>query len=279
MKIARTQLTVLCENSVDGPFGLIGEHGWSLLAEIRGRKILFDTGQGLGIMNNSMRLGKDLSNIDMLVLSHGHYDHTSGIPEVAGLNNGLEVMCHGDVFLPRYWVKDGNERFIGMVHRREYLESLGCRFCLYSEFTEILPGVFITGEVPRITDFESMDPHMEIESGGKRIQDPLRDDLSLILDTPRGLLVVLGCAHAGLINILLHVRRNLPGKKIDTVIGGTHLGFAKDTQFERTVKELQAFEIKRLGASHCTGLANSARLASILGDRFFHASVGIAVKA
>ncbi len=282
MKDSPVQLTVLCENSVAGPFGLIGEHGWSILIEMRGRKILFDTGQGIGILNNSMRLGKDLAGLDMLILSHGHYDHASGIPQVAGLNANLQVLCHQDVFLPRFWVKDGDHRFIGMIHRRPFLESLGCRFRFYSEFTEIVPGVYITGEVPRITDFEKPDPHMEIEieENGKitRVQDPLRDDLSLVIDTPLGLVVVLGCAHAGLINILSHVQKNLPGKKIHTVIGGTHLGFAEDSQFDQTLKELEAFGIKRLGASHCTGLLNSARLASKLGERFFYASVGVKIE-
>ncbi len=282
MKGAPLKITVLCENSVAGPFGLIGEHGWAILLELRGRKILFDTGQGIGILNNSMRLRKDLGALDMLVLSHGHYDHASGIPQVAGLNANLKVLCHKDVFLPRYWVKDGDERFIGMIHRRPFLESLGCHFRFYSEFTEIVPGIYLTGEVPRITDFEKPDPHMEIEieENGKitRVQDPLMDDLSLVVDTPSGLVVVLGCAHAGLINILSHVQKNLPGKKIHTVMGGTHLGFAEDTQFHQTLKELEAFEIKRLGASHCTGLSNSARLASRLGDRFFNASVGVKIE-
>ncbi len=282
MKGPNLELTVLCENSVTGPFGLIGEHGWSVLIKIRGRQILFDTGQGLGIVNNSQVLGQDLSRTELLILSHGHYDHASGIPMVAAKCSSLPIVCHKDVFLSRYWVKDGVKRYIGIVHERNYLESLGCDFRFYSRFTEILPGVFITGEVPRVTDFEPPDPHMVKETNqgtGKRLeQDPLKDDLSLIIDTPSGLLVVLGCAHAGLINILEHIRSNLPDKQIHTVIGGTHLGFAGKEQFERTLLELDAYSIKRLGASHCTGLLNSARLYCSLGERFFHAGVGTTIE-
>ncbi len=282
MKKNDLELTVLCENSVAGPFGLIGEHGWSVLIEVRGRTILFDTGQGLGIINNSRRLGKDLSKVDLLVLSHGHYDHASGIPQVLSLKAFLPVICHPDVFVPRYWRKDNVRRFIGMFHNRDYLESLGCKFCFYTSFSEILPGIYITGEVPRTTDFELPDPHMEIEieEAGEKItkQDPLKDDLSMVVDTPSGLIVILGCAHAGLINILRHIRSHLPNKKIHTVIGGTHLGFATDEQFERTVEAIREFDIKRIGASHCTGLTNSARLFCRLKERFFHASVGVTLK-
>ncbi len=282
MDKASLGITVLCENSVAGPFGLIGEHGWSALLEVRGRTILFDTGQGLGIINNSMRLNKDLSKIDMLVLSHGHYDHASGIPQVASLKQHLPIVCHPDIFLSRYWSKDGARRFIGMIHAREYLESLGCKFHFHTTFSEILPGIFVTGEVPRVTDFEPPDPHMEIEieENGKKIakQDPLKDDLSLIVDTPSGLVVVLGCAHAGLVNILHHVRSHLPNKRIHTVIGGTHLGFATDEQFERTLEAIDEFGIERVGASHCTGLTNSARLFCHLEERFFHACVGVSIE-
>lgn len=276
------ELTVLCENSVAGPFGLIGEHGWSVLVEVRGRMILFDTGQGQGLINNSLKLNKDLSRVDALVLSHGHYDHASGIPQIASLKKSLPIYCHPDVFIPRFWAKDGSRRFIGMIHRKNYLESIGCNFRFFTSFTEIFPGIYITGEVPRVTDFEPPDPHMEIEveKDGKIIveQDPLRDDLSMVVDTPSGLVIILGCAHAGLINILHHVRSKLPNKKIHTVIGGTHLGFAKTEQLERTIKELDDFGIERLGASHCTGLANSARLFGKLKERFFYASVGVIVK-
>ncbi len=281
MNNVNLELTVLCENSVAGPFGLIGEHGWSALVELRGRKILFDTGQGLGILNNATRLGKDLSSIDLLVLSHGHYDHASGIPQVASVAAPLTVICHPDVFVSRYWSKDGARRYIGMIHRRDHLESLGCRFKFYREFSEILPGIHVTGEVPRVTDFEPPDPHMEIkhqgENGTEFSQDPLLDDLTLVVDTPKGLLVLLGCAHAGLINILTHIKKHLPDKKIHTVIGGTHLGFADKNQFDRTLRELNAFQIERLGASHCTGLQNAARLYCELGDKFFHAAVGTKV--
>jgi 7,8-dihydropterin-6-yl-methyl-4-(beta-D-ribofuranosyl)aminobenzene 5'-phosphate synthase len=144
-----------------------------------------------------------------------------------------------------------------------------------TEFTEIFPQIYLTGEVPRVTDFEPPDATMKIRAtSGEWAQDELRDDLSLVVATEKGLVVVLGCAHAGLINILTHVTAKLPGQPIYTVIGGTHLGFADPSQMDATVAALHQFGVQRLGASHCTGLANSARLQQVFGDRFFFAAAG-----
>ncbi|RUM89690.1 MAG: MBL fold metallo-hydrolase [Thermodesulfatator sp.] len=277
--IKECKITVLCENSVAGPFGLTGEHGWAAYVEADGLKILFDTGQGQGIIGNSLILGTDLREIDSIVLSHGHYDHTSGLPGVVQLRGPVPVFAHPDIFLERYWSRGQVRRHIGIRFTRAWLEALGCKFEFRSGFSEIYPGVFITGQVPRVTDFEPPDPDMKVpgDDGKHMVQDQLRDDLSMVVDTASGLFVILGCAHAGLVNILKWCSENLPGRPFHTVIGGTHLGFAKKEQFDKTLAALDEFEIKRLGASHCTGLENSSRLFCALGDRFFHASVGTVI--
>ena len=269
------QLTVLCENSVAVPHGLVGEHGWAVHLETATHRLLLDTGQGLGLLNNSRALDIDLRRLDGIVISHGHYDHTSGLADVLTLCGGADVYMHPDGFTDRYWLKDGQCREIGIRHKRGYLEALGARFVPVREFAEILPGIHVTGEVPRVTDFEPPDPTMKIRGAdGSWLQDELRDDLSLVVETERGLTVVLGCAHAGLINILTHVRTQLPGRPIHMVIGGTHLGFADPRQFEATVDALRQFGIERLGASHCTGLANCGRLQQAFGEQFFFAAAG-----
>ncbi len=277
--VRQCKVTVLCENSVAGPFGLTGEHGWAAYIEADGTRILFDTGQGQGLVPNSVILKKALDRIDFIVLSHGHYDHTSGLPKAVQLRGEVPVFAHPDVFLDRYWAREGQKRHIGIRFRRSWLESLGCRFELRTDFTEIHPGIYLTGEVPRVTDFEPPDPNMKVpaKDGSEMVQDQLRDDMSMVVDTPSGLVVILGCAHAGLVNILKWCARNLPGRPFDTVIGGTHLGFAGTDQFEKTLSALEDFQIRRLGASHCTGLENSSRLYCALGENFFHASVGVTV--
>ena len=269
------QLTVLCENSVAVPHGLMGEHGWAVHIATGSHNVLLDTGQGLGLLNNSRVLGVDLTRLDGVVISHGHYDHASGLPDLLSVSGGIDVYLHPEAFVDRYWFKDGQSREIGIRHKQGYLESLGAHLRPVAAFTEIFPGIYLTGEVPKVTDFEPPDATMKVRAAdGSWQQDELRDDLSLVVDTEKGLVIVLGCAHAGLINILTHVNAMLPDRPIHMVIGGTHLGFADQRQFDATVTALESFGVQRLGASHCTGLANCARLQHLFGERFFFAAAG-----
>ncbi len=270
------RLTILCENTVAQPFGLLGEHGFACYLETPEGKYLFDTGQGQTLVPNARALGKDLADIDALLISHGHYDHTGGLPQALEESNYLNVYGHPDIFTARYWDIQGQRRYVGIPYQRDYLESLGAHFCLHRDLQEIGPGVYLTGEIPRRTSFEKGDDNQLAVAPDGTIQQPdlVVDDLSMVVDSPKGLIVVLGCAHAGLVNILHYVSEQFEGKRIYAVIGGTHLGFAEAEQFEETLKVLDHFQIEKIGVSHCTGLPKAAQLASYLGERFFFASVG-----
>ncbi len=275
MQQKNIDITVLCENSVAGPFGIIGEHGWAVGITTSTSRLLFDTGQGLGIINNSNLLNFDLEKIDRIVLSHGHYDHCSGLPLVLPVTGTIDVHLHKDGFGRRCHRYKGTVRDIGIQDEQSRLESLGAHFIFNRDFTCIDKGIYLSGEIPRVTSFEMPDPRLVRENDCKELlQDQLLDDQTLIIDSTAGLILILGCAHAGLINILLYVQKCLPDRPIHTIIGGTHLGFAGDTQFTETVAALQHFDIQCLAASHCTGLERSAQLAQIFADRFRFAPVG-----
>lgn len=276
----RIRLTILCENSVANPFSLLGEHGFACYLETPHGCYLFDTGQGHALAHNARLLKKDLAAIKALLLSHGHYDHTGGLPQVLECSEGLDVHGHPDIFSSRFWEVGGQRRYLGIPFQRDYLESLGARFHLENELKKIGPGVYLTGEIPRRNPLEQGDPAQTLMTATGEIQrpDPVNDDLSLVIDSPAGLILVLGCAHAGLVNILEYVTEKFDGQRIHAIIGGTHLGFAGEEQFEKTIEAIEHHRIDKLGVSHCTGMARAAQLSAHFGDRFFFGSVGTALE-
>jgi len=270
----KSKITVLCENSVGMPFGGIGEHGFACFIETEHGNYLFDTGQGLGISQNAILLKKNLKSIKAILISHGHYDHTGGLPAVLRQCGPVPVHGHPEIFIERFYGEA--RRAIGIPFRRSFLESLGADFRFSRELCEIAPDLFLTGEIPRRTTFEKGDPQMtaKLADGSERCPDPLNDDLSLVIDSPKGLVVILGCAHAGMVNILDHVMEKFSRDRIYAVIGGTHLGFSSDEQFTQTLAAIDRYNIEKLGVSHCTGLEKSALLYARMPERFFFACVG-----
>jgi 7,8-dihydropterin-6-yl-methyl-4-(beta-D-ribofuranosyl)aminobenzene 5'-phosphate synthase len=263
------------------PFGAIGEHGFACFIETAQGNYLFDTGQGLGILPNARALKKDLTTIAAVMISHGHYDHSGGLPAVLQVRGPVDVYGHPDMFIQRIWSGQGQRRFIGVPYRREYLASLGANFRLSSRLTEIGPGLFLTGEIPRISGFEKGDANMTaiLPSGEHCHPDPLKDDLSLIIDSDKGLIIVLGCAHAGTVNIIDYVLKQMNRNRIYAMIGGTHLGFSSDEQFEQTLAVIEQTQIEHMGVSHCTGLEKASLLHARLKKRFFFGTVGSVLEA
>ncbi|MGC7882683.1 MBL fold metallo-hydrolase [Desulforudis sp. 1031] len=274
----RLKITVLVENTVGVPLELVGEWGLALLMETPDAKILFDTGAQGHVVTNAALLGVDLPTVDALVLSHGHYDHTGGLKAFLQARGRLPVYAHPHLFdshcstVPR-------RRYIGVPFRWLELESLGADFVWVSEPREIAPGLWVSGEVPRRTAFEKGDARLvvwEDPQNGTAQPDPLRDDMSLYAVTPAGLVVILGCAHAGVVNIIEHAREVTGVDKVYGIIGGTHLGPVDEEQRRTTIDYLHKLNLRFLAANHCTGLPTMATLAQIFGPRFKYAPAGAA---
>ena len=267
------RITILCDNTAGFVPEIIGEHGFAALIEKREGNYLFDTGQGIGLKNNALILEKDLRSVKKLILSHGHRDHTGGLLSLIEICPGVEVCAHPDIFLKRFSIRNINgkevKRPIGAKFSSRDLKQRGARIELHRELFPIAKGLYLTGEVPRLTPFEEGDLQLYKKEGDQLEPDPVLDDQSLILKTTRGLIVLLGCAHSGLINILHHIREIFPKDRIHVIIGGTHLGFLNPEQRQKTIEALQYFDFDRIGPAHCTGQKAASELFQAFPDRFF----------
>lgn len=270
----RRRITILCDNTVGPISGTIGEHGFAALVEWEGGALLFDTGRGEGLLRNAQRMNRDLRRVEAVVLSHGHYDHTGGLWPLLSACGGKTVHAHPGIFDRRYRVKEGEPSLsIGIPYGAEFLVGQGARFDLSAGFRGVAPGVFLTGEVPRATPFETGDTGLCCDEAGCAA-DPIRDDQSLVIRTERGLVLLLGCCHAGLVNTMAWARQQTGVAEVDAVIGGTHLGFCGQGQLDGTVAELRRSGVRRIVGGHCTGFAAAARLAQEFPGRFHPSSVG-----
>jgi 7,8-dihydropterin-6-yl-methyl-4-(beta-D-ribofuranosyl)aminobenzene 5'-phosphate synthase len=268
------RVTTLSENTAN--YGFLAEWGLSILVEVDGLRILMDTGLSFSTAHNAKLMGIDLSTIDRIVLSHGHADHTGGLREVLKIKGEVEVIAHPDIWAPKYVRRDGEkeEQYNGIPFSRVELESLGARFNLAKEPIHITEHVMTTGEIPMLSSYEDIEDNLFVKEGSVLQPDKLADDLALVIDTEFGLVVILGCAHRGIVNTLRHAQ-NLTGKNlVYAAIGGTHLFRASDERIERTIADLKDMGIQRMGVSHCTGFYASARLAREFGDIFFLNNAG-----
>jgi 7,8-dihydropterin-6-yl-methyl-4-(beta-D-ribofuranosyl)aminobenzene 5'-phosphate synthase len=269
------KITVLIENSVGVliPTGLCGEHGLSLWIEYEGHNILFDTGQTGRVVENAIRLGINLKNADAIILSHGHYDHTGGLkPVLEFIGKPIDIYAHKDIFSLHY--ASLGDRYIGIPFRKEELEGLGTNFRWIKEPTEIFPNMWLSGEVPRKTTFEKIDERLYIKDGDKKIPDPILDDMSLFIKTPKGLVIILGCAHSGVVNIIEHAKEVTGVNKIYAIIGGTHLEPVGGKQLEETFVYLAKLNFSLLSANHCTGLKVTSKFKEIFGNKFKFGTTG-----
>jgi 7,8-dihydropterin-6-yl-methyl-4-(beta-D-ribofuranosyl)aminobenzene 5'-phosphate synthase len=267
------KITTLAENTA-GP-NTLGEWGLSMFVEADGQRILFDTGAGVAAVNNAGLMKVDLAGVDRIVLSHGHYDHTGGLMEVLKRSGGKEIIAHPDVWASKYGSLDSTtKRYAGIPFAREALEVMAANFNLSREPVKLSEHITTTGEVPMVTDYEIIEQYLAVLEGGEMKQDPLDDDLALVIDAEYGLVVILGCAHHGIVNTLLQAQKVTGKELIYAAIGGTHLVHASAERLEKTAAALKEMGVQYLGASHCTGFRAAAYLAREFGECFFQNNSG-----
>ena len=268
------QLTTLCENTVSGP-GFTAEWGWSIYVQSDGLNILFDTGADIAAVKNADKLGIDLKASNAIILSHSHQDHTGGLREVLKRTDHPEILAHPALWIPKYKKRkpDQPAEFNGIPYRMEEIEKQA-DLKLSPEPVRLSDTVMTTGEVAFTTDFESVDAGFFVKDNGDLRPDDFPDDLALIIKTSEGLVIVLGCAHRGMINTIRHARKITGEERVRAVIGGTHLFPKKKPQVLKTIEALKEIGVGNIGVSHCTGIDAAMQFAEAFGDRFFFNNAG-----
>jgi 7,8-dihydropterin-6-yl-methyl-4-(beta-D-ribofuranosyl)aminobenzene 5'-phosphate synthase len=276
------KITVVVDNTVPisakSPF--LAEHGFSLLIEHAGKKILFDAGQSQAVVQNLSLLKVHPAEIDALVLSHGHYDHAGGFYHL--VQHGKKqypLYAHSGIFTMRYSTAGGIRQYIGVPHTKEQLSALGVDWQLGETPREIAPKLWFSGHIPRQTSYEHGDTRLvTCSSDCCDCQDPMEDDISLFYKTDKGLIVVGGCTHSGLVNTVVHGFAVTGTKRLVGWVGGTHLGPVTQQQQEDTMQRMEQWAPEFILAGHCTGFPMMAELSRRFGSKFIPAFVSASIE-
>ena len=224
----------------------------------------------------------DLRAIEAIVLSHGHYDHTGGLAAVLTRmhKKQVRIIAHPNLWNLKYGggPKKGEYRYVGIPFREEELQRLGASFELTTEPTWLTDDVVASGEEPMTTEYEAVAANLCVKQGATYSRDALADDQSVYIRTELGLVIILGCAHRGMVNIVRHAQTLMQTNDVYMILGGTHLGPAPEEQVTRTVEALKAIGVRWLGVSHCTGQKVAAKLSRKLGDSFFFNGTGTMIR-
>ena len=246
------RITILVDNQA--PAELIAEHGFSLWIESGRERILLDTGRGTALEENARALGIKLANADILILSHGHYDHTGGISAVLKHSPRVNVCCHEGSLQFRCSIRGGvvkpNQMPPGSAAALKALPA-GQRFWVHSPLL-LTPRIGLTGPIPRETGYEDPGGSFYLDSQGSR-PDMVEDEIALWIKTADGPVICVGCCHAGLVNTLTCICRLSGESRIRAILGGFHLSNADERRLELTVDALRSFAPTLIVPCHCTG--------------------------
>ena len=280
------RITTLVENSLSmkdlSNENLKAEWGLSYHIKTAKKNILFDTGRSGMVVENAGHLGIDLKDLDLIVLSHGHLDHSGGLRDVLlSIKKDIDVIVHPEVFSKKFVDIPGmGKRYTNMPFCREELERLGANFLEELNPYYLTDKILTTGEVPLTTDFEKIS-YGKINryiDANPPVEDTLLDDQAVVLITEKGLVIILGCAHRGIINTIVYARKITGIDKVYAVIGGAHLHDAPSERLQKTISCLIDMNIALIGLNHCTGLSVCSELRSTFGARFQFNNSGSVLK-
>lgn len=266
-------VTTLVENSQGEHKCLKSEHGLSFFIEKDGHNLVFDTGQTGLLLDNAHQLKKDLSSVSHVVISHGHYDHSGGLRHLAIVGAPFELVVGQGFFNEKYALRGNAVDYLGNNFDEAFVRDMNITLAVQSEpVREIVPGVHVVTGFAGGREDETVNPRFVLRGEDGFSPDPFADEVLVAIETDKGMVVLLGCSHPGVKNMLDTVLERFD-KPIYAVMGGTHLVEASDKSQEATVEYFREKNVQCVGVSHCTGEAGMGRLAALTG-RYFHNCTG-----
>ena len=269
------KITTLIENNADDNCLLYNEHGLSFYIEADDVNIIFDTGQSGKFIENANKLNINLKQTDYVILSHGHYDHSGGLTSLAEeIGNSFELIISDKFFNNKYSYKEKKYRYTGNSFDKKYLQDSNISVNYINEdIYYVTQNIIVVSNFVRKTNFETLNDRFFVKLNGNFEIDTFLDEISIAIKVKEGLLVILGCSHVGVVNILetLIQRTNMP---IYGIVGGTHLIEADEIRLNETIKYFKEKDIKLIGVSHCTGEKAIQSLKCEFKDRFLYNNTG-----
>jgi len=268
-QVEALKVTVLSTMLADGDE--LGEWGFAALVEVDGHRILFDTGEHTDVvLKNAQTLKIDLSTVPDVVLSHWHSDHTGGFlalrrDAMAKASSALGRTHVGEGFFNSRTGVPANVELNQMIRLRPDYEQTGGAFVIHAKPTQLFPGVWLTGPVPRKHPERNWSGRAQVRTAAGLVEDTIMDDMALVVDTAAGIVIVTGCGHAGVINIVEHARTFVAPVRVHALIGGIHLFNASDQTLTWTAEKLRGFGVDNFVGAHCTGIETVFRLRGDLG--------------
>ena len=269
------KIITLVDNHAMAESACASEHGFSVYIETEKRRILFDTGCGSMFLENARNLGVDLADIDTLIISHGHYDHAGGVRTLLETFSFDSLpMFTGEGFFNRKFVNEvQGERELGVNFDGEYLLSKGVDHQMVGKDPVLIgEGMYLLSYFSGKEENEDLNPRFLLETGEGVEIDRFNDEVSLVFDTPEGLVLIVGCSHPGILRMVERVKSTF-GKPVKALLGGIHLYDAGEEKMKRVSDALLAMDIGTLGVSHCTGDA-AAEYLKAHSDHFFVNAAG-----
>ncbi len=282
-------ITTLIENNIDHEKKLSCEHGLSMLIEGNGIRLLMDTGDSGAFYDNAEKLDVSLDNLDAILLSHAHYDHAGGFLRLIREKGAPKNLYVGKGFFKKSYLtkKDGRVRYIGIRFDKRTLKDLGVGIHEISEdcFSPF-PGVTFHRNFSRVHDWEPLNDTFVWQEeepapcfGGRCMDsmifhpDTFPEETVVTLDTDHGLVLIAGCSHPGIMNIVSTIRERT-GKRICGIIGGTHLIDSDKDRLAKTIEAFRDMDLDFLAVSHCTGEENLPALQEAFGEKFIFNNTG-----